>query len=461
MEGSGGGSGSTPPRIADGVVMPSARRVSQLRFDTLGGPLPSPRKIIEPLCIGTIGLPHILKSSTTVDGVVLTASLGHATPRGSPTATSRDAGLWLPSQQESGRSTPIPRASSSSSCATSSHDSVDELRVDLSSLDLRSVDAAAPLSSDITAVHSPAASPAITPSHPPHASAQCFQWVPSTHEDPRPCAPLLQSGNQMQIKPAPQAFEDQACEHQASGLRRRNAPPETPEVCEISEECPTEAREQAPPQGQCLVINGTVMDGKAGLPAEATRNYGALVRFMGNNRKNLAIVVQCLTVMGISATSPANRVKCFRSGCADAVVKCLREYKDQALVQEYGIWVLSMLSYERRISMMIASLDGIKMACKAMQAFPKVETLQQRAGWFLLVQLSWRHPAVLKSMEKRGVPQLLSDARCNFADCKLLEQVAVDCLAILQGRQVAQPLFALDKDAAAFPVNRRRQGAFS
>ena len=111
--------------------------------------------------------------------------------------------------------------------------------------------------------------------------------------------------------------------------------------------------------------------------------------------------------------------------------------------------------------MMIASLDGIKMACKAMQAFPKVETLQQRAGWFLLVQLSWRHPAVLKSMEKRGVPQLLSDARCNFADCKLLEQVAVDCLAILKGRQVAQPLFALDKDAAAFPVNRRRQGAFS
>lgn len=333
---------------------------------------------------------------------------------------------------ESGQSTPIPRASSSSSssCATSSNDSVD-----LSSLDLT----AAPLSSDITAVHSPAESPDIAPSHPPQ-----LQW-----------------GDQMQSAPALQACEDQSCEDQTglSGIRRREAPPETPEVCEISEECPTVAQEQASPQGQCLVINGTVLDGKAGLPAEAITNYGALVRFMGDNHKNLAIVVQCLTVMGSSATSPANRVKCFRAGCADAVVKCLREHKDQSLVQEYGLWVLSMLSYDRRISMMVASLDGIKMACKAMKAFPKVETLQQRAGWFLLVQLSWRHPAVLQSMEKRGVPQLLSDARCNFADCELLEQVRVDCMAILQGRQVAQPLFALDRDAAA-PVHRRRQGAF-
>ena len=358
-KGAGGESGATTPRLVTNSALGGPRTRSTLpRFNVLGMPA-RPNASAKGA-----------SATCSTGGVSITASLGHATPRG---------------ELSQGVSLLDPGGSDRSSCGSSSSHSLD-----LSGLDL-STDPAAPLSSDITAVHSPAQSPTVQWSIPPSGDSN---------------------------------------------------------LSEVSEECPSQVSEECPSQQhlpdaqQYLVINGTTIDGQTGLPVEATKNFGAFARFMDSSHKDVAMAVQCLTFLGCLVCEAGNRAKSFRAGCVDVVVKSLREHKGNALVQEYGIWVLTMISVERRLALMVASLDGIKMACKAMKAFPRVHSLQQRAAWFLLIQLSWKHPAVLMSMKKRGALELLSSAHREFPDCKLLEKVFVDSTAMFEGRPVAEPLIA-------------------
>ena len=113
-----------------------------------------------------------------------------------------------------------------------------------------------------------------------------------------------------------------------------------------------------------LFINGIKMNGAERLPASATQNYSTLVRFMKENLDDVAMQVQCMVVLGrSSAISACNREKVFRASAVEAIIKSLRTHQQDAVAQEFGVWALTSLCMDRRLSVMVPCIYKYTYIC--------------------------------------------------------------------------------------------------
>lgn len=115
-----------------------------------------------------------------------------------------------------------------------------------------------------------------------------------------------------------------------------------------------------------LEVNGVLLDGKMGIPAEVQGNLGAFMWHMRSTQGHPAAQAQCCVFLFKYASyQQSSRLKAAKAGAVQVLLEFLARTKEklqhQALIAELAIWCLSMLCVEPSIAAEAVHAGAVKL----------------------------------------------------------------------------------------------------